>query len=163
MPPAVKRILISLLAGLAVGAVITEVSFHFLREVDRSPEVIVLTIPRGTADLVAAGVEPPSIPSELIFIVGDVLIVKNQDDVPHELGPLFIPPNSSAHMSFESTENYSFSCSFQPDNSIGLDVREPVTPYTRFIGILFAGLPMGGLIALYSLVVRPLKPRDQPS
>ncbi|MEW5942029.1 MAG: hypothetical protein AB1750_20375, partial [Chloroflexota bacterium] len=76
--------------------------------------------------------------------------------------PLFIPPGTSASMSFDTPEGYSYSCTFQPDKALGLDVREPVTPYTRFTGILFGGLPLGALIALYSLVARPIK-KEEPS
>ena len=161
MSPLLKRILLSVLAGLVISAAISEISFLTLREVNRAPQVIVLTIPPGTADLVARGEQPPSIPQDMVFIVGDVFIVKNQDVVPHELGPLYIPSESSAHLAFDSTENYSYTCSFQPSKTLGLDVREPVTPYTRLTGILFAGLPLGGLIAVYSIVVRPLKPKEE--
>jgi hypothetical protein len=157
-----KRILLCLAIGIALSAAVSELSFLFLREVDRDPQVIVLTIPPGTADLVARGEQPPSIPEDMIFIVGDVLIVKNEDSAPHELGPLFIPSGSSAHLAFDTAEGYAYSCSFQPDKALGLDVREPVTPYTRFTGILFGGLPLGGLIALYSLVARPIK-KEEPA
>ncbi len=161
MSPLIKRILISLLIGIAISAAVSEISFITLREVNREKQVIVLTIPAGTAEQVARGEQPPTIPRDMVFIVGDVLIVENEDTVAHELGPLFIPPGSSAHLEFASEESYAYSCSFQPGKTLGLDVRSPVTPYTRFIGILFAGLPLGGLIALYSLVARPLQPKDK--
>ena len=160
MSPLLKRILLSLLIGIVISAAITEISFLTLREVNRDKQVIVLTIPPGTAEQVARGEQPPSIPKDMIFIVGDVLIVKNEDSVAHELGPLFIPPDSSAHLEFASEENYSYSCSFTPGKTLGLDVRSPVTVYTRILGILFAGLPLGGLIAVYSIIVRPLKPKQ---
>lgn len=161
MSPLLKRILISVLVGIAISAAVSELSFLTLREVNREKQVIVLTIPPGTAEQVARGEQPPTIPRDMIFIVGDVLIVENEDNVAHELGPLFIPPDSSAHLEFASEESYAYSCSFTPGKTLGLDVRSPVTPYTRFIGILFAGLPLGGLIALYSLVARPLPPKEK--
>ena len=161
MHPLLKRVLLSVLAGLAIAAIGNEVSYRILREVDRSAQVFVLTIPPGTADQVARGEQPPSIPADMTFIVGDVLVVKNEDTAPHELGPLFIPPDSSAQLEFASEESYSYSCSFEPTNTFGLDVRAPVTIYTRITGVLFAGLPLGGLIAVYSIVVRPLKPKQE--
>ena len=159
--PLLKRILLCLAIGLAISAALSEISFRFLREVNRDPQVIELLIPAGTADMVARGEQPPSIPEDMIFLVGDELVVKNEDSVSHELGPLFIPSGTSASLHFDTPEGYSYSCSFQPDKSLGLDVREPVTPYTRFTGILFGGLPLGGLIALYSLVARPIK-KEEP-
>ena len=161
MSPLLKRVLLSFLIGIAISAVVIELSFLTLREVNRDKQVIVLTIPLGTAEQVARGEQPPTIPEDMIFIIGDVLIVKNEDLVAHELGPLFIPPASSAQLEFASEESYSYSCSFTPGRKLGLDVRAPVTPYTRFIGILFAGLPLGGLIAVYSVIVRPIKKKEE--
>ncbi|MBM3123584.1 MAG: hypothetical protein FJZ87_00755 [Chloroflexi bacterium] len=159
MSPLLKRVVFSLLAGLAISAAVSEVSFLFLREDSRSPKVFQLVIPAGTADGIARGEKPPTLPEEMRFVVGDVLSIKNEDTVPHELGPLFIPAGSSTQLSFNAEENYSYSCSFQPDNQFGLTVVEPVTLYTRVVGILFAGLPLGGLIALYSLAAYPIKSR----
>ncbi|HEX2992931.1 MAG TPA: hypothetical protein VHO49_19745, partial [Anaerolineales bacterium] len=55
-----KRIGISLLLGLLLGAVISEVPFLFLRETARPPEEITLIIPNGTSEQVARGEQPPS-------------------------------------------------------------------------------------------------------
>lgn len=163
MLPYVKRLILCLVLGVAISAVVTEFSFLTLREVNRSPQVIELVIPPGTADQVARGEQPPTIPPDMIFIVGDELVVKNEDSVPHDLGPLFIPPGSSAHLSFTSEDNYSYSCSFQPSRTLGLDVRSPVTATTRIIGILLAGLPFGGLLAVYSIILRPPKKKEVPA
>jgi hypothetical protein len=77
----VKRILISLLLGLLLGVAIGEIPFLFLRETARAPKEIVLTIPAGTAERVSRGEQPPSIPQNMIFVVGDILLVDNQDVV----------------------------------------------------------------------------------
>ena len=162
MPPVrivAKRILISLLAGLLLGAAIGEIPFIFLRETARPPQEIVLTIPAGTAEQVSRGEQPPSIPQNMIFVVGDTLVVENEDTVDHKLGPLWIPENSSARLSLDQEQNLAFECTFQPGSYFGLDVREPLTFSTRIYGILFAGLPMSILIALYSLVI-PVKKKE---
>jgi len=155
MPPRnilLKRLLIALGIGLVFGVAISEIPFVFLRETARPPKNIVLTIPNGTAEQVARGEQPPAIPENMIFVVGDVLIVKNEDAVDHKLGPLWIPAKSSAQLSLEQEEKLAFECTFQPGNYFGLDVYEPLTIGTRLSGILFAGLPMAVLIALYSLI-----------
>src|SRR5688572_20985642 len=85
-PFIVKRILFSLVVGLVLGAVIGEIPFMFLRETARPPQEILLTIPKGAADQVARGEQPPSIPESMIFVVGDTLVVQNQDVVDHKLG-----------------------------------------------------------------------------
>src|SRR5688572_5495556 len=166
MPPiqiVVKRILISLLVGLLLGVAIGEIPFIFLRETARPPQEIVLTIPAGTAEQISRGEQPPSIPENLIFVVGDTLVVKNEDSVDHKLGPLWIPANSSAQLSLDQEENLAYECSFQPGKYFGLDVRQPLTPRTRLYGIFYVALPMMILIALYSLVLTPKKNDHAPA
>jgi len=159
----IKRILISLLVGLLLGVAIGEIPFLFLRETARPPQEIVLTIPAGTAEQVSRGEKQPSIPENMIFVVGDILIVNNQDSVDHRLGPLWIPANSSAQLSMDQEESLAFECTFQPGSYFGLDVRQPLTLSTRLYGILYAGLPIAILIALYSLVIPVKKNESAPA
>ena len=159
----IKRILLSLLVGLLIGVVVSEVPFLFLRETARPPGEIVLTIPAGTSAQVGRGEQPPSIPENMTFVVGDLLVVRNEDAVDHKLGPLWIPANSSAQLSLDQEENLAFECSFQPGKYFGLDVREPLTPRTRLYGIFYVALPMMILIALYSLVMTPKKKENAPA
>lgn len=149
----IKRIVYSMLVGLLLGAVISEVPFLFLQENARPPEEITLVIPQGTAEQVARGEQPPTIPENMVFVVGDTLIVRNEDSVDHKLGPLWIPRNSSAQLSLDEKESFAYECSFQPDRYFGLDVQEALTLGTRIYGIVYAGLPLGVLIALYTLVM----------
>ena len=158
----IKRILVSMLIGIALGLVISEISFIFLQETARPPEEIVLTIPAGTAEKVARGEQPPSIPQDMVFVVGDTLVVKNDDHVDHKLGELWIPANSSAQLSLNEVQNMAFECSFQAGNYFGLEVRQSLTLGTRIYGVLYAGIPLGILIAVYSFVI-PLKKIENAS
>jgi len=99
-----KRIIISLLIGIALGAAISELSFVFLHETARPPKDVFLTIPAGTAAQVARGEQPPSIPQDMIFVVGDTLVMKNEDNVDHKLGQLWIPANSTARLPLNVAE-----------------------------------------------------------
>ncbi len=153
-----SRFAISIVIGLILGAIISEVSYYFLKTGEtRPPQVVELDIPAGTADRIARGEAVSSIPSNLIFVMGDTLLVKNQDSVPHTLGPLFIPPGSSATMNLNQAQDYTVACSFQPSKYIGLSVQSPLDTSTRLFGIVEAGVPMGLLFALYSLVAFPRK------
>ncbi len=116
-----------------------------------------LTIPAGTAEKVARGETDPTLPGTMLFVVGDTLVVKNLDSVVHQLGPLFIPSGTAASMKLDSEQDYSYTCSFQPSKYIGLNVRPALTTGTRIVGVLEAGLPMGMLIALYSIFAMPVK------
>lgn len=158
-----KRILISMFIGLVVGALLSEISFIFLQETARPPQEIVLTIPAGTAERVARGEQPPSMPEEMIFVVGDVLVMKNEDNVDHRLGQLWIPANASARLALDEEQNMAFECSFQAGNYFGLDVRQSLTWGTRIYGIFFAGVPLGILILLYSFVIPPKQKENAPA
>lgn len=164
MPPVpivLKRILVSMLIGIAIGILINEVTYLFLRETARAPKVIELVIPAGTADSIAHGKTPPSIPDSMTFVVGDTLLVRNDDTADHELGPLWIPAGTSASLPLNSVQSYAYDCSFQKGNYFGLDVREPLTTSTRLYGILYSGLPLGILIALYAIIL-PAKKKNDP-
>lgn len=154
----IQRVLLWLAIGIVLAVIINESSFFFLKsEAGRPPEEIRLVIPAGTAGQVAQGQQPPSIPADMVFVVGDTLTIENQDVVDHNMGPMFIPAGSSASMSFNSASNLVYTCSFQANSSFGLDVREPVTWGTRIYGVIFAGIPLGSLLALYSFIIWPLK------
>jgi hypothetical protein len=142
-----------MLIGIAISAVFTEAAYYLFRETTRPPETIELIIPAGTADSVARGQQPPSLPENMDFVVGDVLLVKNQDVVDHQLGPLWIPAGTSAQLKIAQEGQLAYECSFQATKYLGLDVQEALTPGTRVTGIVFAGLPLGVLIALYSIVM----------
>jgi hypothetical protein len=154
-----KRLLISLAIGMASGVAISEISFIFLHETTRPPQEVVLTIPLGTAEQVARGEQPPSIPQNMIFVIGDTLVVKNEDSVDHKLGQLWIPANSSAQLPLNQEESFAFECTFQPGKYFGLDVHEPLTLSTRLFGISYTGLPMAILIMLYMFAM-PVKKNE---
>ncbi len=154
------RLLISIIAGTLFAFVVSEGAFFMLRDTsDHTPQHIELVIPAGTAARVAAGQPVPSIPSDLSFVIGDTLVVKNDDDVAHQLGPVWVPPGASASLNLDEANKFSYACTFQTSRNLGLDVRSRVTWATRAQAFLMVGPPMIALIAIYSLLVWPLKPR----
>jgi len=156
------RVVFSLLFGLLIAYVISEGSFNLLkRDQDRQPQTITLIIPAGTAARVAAGENPPSIPTDMTFIVGDTLQVINLDAANHQLGPLFIPSGTTATLAFNALGNFDYACSFRADKYFGLTIKKPITITDRILGVIFAGLPLGILIALYAVFAAPPN-RQQP-
>jgi hypothetical protein len=153
-----KRILVGVLAGLAFGVAISEATYFFLRDgEERPPEVVEITIPPGTAAKVQSGQAEPSIPESMTFVIGDTLVVNNQDEVTHQLGPLFIPAGSAASLRLDSAQSSQATCSFQPGKYFGLKVEPPLTVQTRLFGILQAGIPMSFLFVLYGVFAIPSK------
>lgn len=127
----------------------------------RPAQVVELVIPAGTAAQVAAGADAFDIPQEMSFVLGDVLVVRNEDEVAHNLGPLFIPAGSSASMPLNEADHFAFTCSFSASRYLGLSVRPPTTLLTRLLGIAFAAPPTAALIFVYSLIVFPIKPKEE--
>jgi len=146
-----------MLIALVIGVLVSEVPFLFLQDTARAPREITLTIPAGTAAQIARGEQPPTIPENMTFVVGDKLVVKNEDSIDHKLGPLWIPANSTAQLSLDQEESLAYECTFQPGKYFGLDVHEPLTTGTRIYGIFYVAIPMAILIMLYSVLFTPKK------
>ena len=154
------RLLIAMVLGFLIAIVINEYTFLFMKsDAGRGPQTVELVIPAGTAERVAQGQTNPALPDKMIFVQGDTLAVKNEDSVTHKLGPLVIPPGTSASLVLSGSDLLTFTCTFQPTQYFGLDIREPVTAGTRVTGIMFAGVPLTVLFAIYSLLLWPLKPK----
>jgi hypothetical protein len=155
---AVKRIAVCTLIGLALGAVLSEAAFFFLSTGEtRPPQVIEIDIPPGTAAEVLQGKADPALPTSLSFVLGDTLLVKNNDSVVHTIGPVLIPPGASGKMKLDSPSYSAVSCSFQPSQFLGLSMASPLNGEVRLFGILEAGVPMSFLLSLYSLFAFPRK------
>ena len=154
------RMLLFLAIGVVAAAIISEVSFRLQGDAtSRDPQTIQLVIPRGTSARVAQG--QSVLPAGQVFVAGDTLQVKNEDTVTQTLGPLVIPPGSSASMKLDQVGNLSYTCSFQPSKYYGIEVQQAVTFGMRLQASLLAGIPLGVLLGVYSLVARPLKSRDK--
>lgn len=162
MKVALRRLLIVILITFAAVLLVSEVSFRLLREESsRAPKTIELLIPAGTAERVSLGQPEPSIPEDMVFVVGDVLSVKNEDAADHQLGPLWIPAGKSASLPMGVANDYTYTCSFRPSQYLGIIVREPVTWSSRLGAVALAGPPTAIFLLVYSLVRSPIKVKGQ--
>ena len=162
--PYLRRLAVVLVVSAVAVFAISEVSVRIQGgSVARAPETIELVIPAGTAAKVEAGEEPPGIPDEMVFVLGDVLKVSNLDTATHSLGPLLIPPKSSASLPLDYSDSFALTCSFKPTKYLGLDVREATTLSTRLIALGFAVPPTAVMLYIYSLLAFPLKSGEESS
>lgn len=146
--------------SLIFVGLISEIGFYFQKEEsDRAPKEVQLIIPEGTAARVADGEAVPSIPDTMVFTLGDTLVVKNEDVVNHELGPLWIPAGSSASLVLDQASKFAYSCSFQPSRYLGLDIKKPTTWLTRLAAFGLATPATAFFLFFYSIVIWPLKPK----
>jgi hypothetical protein len=154
----VWRMLIFLVIGLIASAIFSETTYHLQADTtSRDPTTILLVIPAGTSAKVSQG--QSVIPAGQSFVVGDTLQVKNEDSVTQTLGPLVIPAGATASMKLDQVGSLSYTCSFQPTKYYGIEVLQGLSLGMRLEASLLAGLPLGVLLGVYSLVVKPLKPR----
>lgn len=150
------RAALGITLGVLFAFLISEGSFAFLQNkesVSRDPQRVDLVIPYGTAEQVEAGVYNRSLPSDLVLIEGDILVVKNEDVVDHQLGPIWVPAGTSGVLELNTANKYSYECTFQPTRFQGIDVRKRVANATRFEGILAIALPTGMMLAVYSYLI----------
>jgi hypothetical protein len=151
---------VCLAIGIMLAAGGSELAFRLQGNTSsRGPQTIELNIPAGTAQSVAQG--ESILPTSQTFVVGDTLLVHNQDSVTHTLGPLVIPSGSSASMKLDQAGNLDYTCSFQPSRYFGLDIQPPLNLTTRLEASLVAGIPLGIMLGVYSLVVFPLKSKSK--
>src|SRR3989304_7014809 len=109
----VARFFIILALSVAAVWLISEVGIRLQDEnAARAPTTIELVIPEGTAARVAAGEDAPEIPAEMSFVLGDTLVLRNEDTVPHTLGPLYAPAKGSASMRLNQADHFALACSF---------------------------------------------------
>lgn len=153
------RMLGMIVVGLVFGGLVSEISFWTSSDLNNlKPHQVELVIPDGTAEKLKDG-KPLSIPDTMNFVEGDVLIVRNQDVVSHQLGPVWVPAQSSGVLQIGQSNTYSYECSFTRSKVFGLDVQPPLTIWMRLQGVIAIGLPTGVMLALYVLAV-PRKNAD---
>ncbi len=153
-----KRLAIVTVLSLAVILIASEAFYLLQKEShERAPQQVELVIPLGAAEMVRRGENVTAIPEEMVFMVGDTLVVKNEDSASHQLGPLWIPANSSASLSMDTAARYVESCSFQTSQYLGLDVRQPTTLATRLQALVIAGPATIIFLFIYSVLVYPLE------
>jgi hypothetical protein len=154
----VKRLLLVSVLALGLTLLGNELFYRLQKDpTDRPARQVELVIPHGTALRIQQGQQAPEIPDEMVFVTGDTLVVYNQDDESHQLGPLWVPAGSSASLSLDEPMLYAYKCSFQPSSYMGLEVRTPTTNATRLQGLLLSAPATIIFFFLYSLLVFPLK------
>jgi hypothetical protein len=141
------------LAGLAFVWLISYVALVQLAGLTRPPREIHLVIPPGTASQVAAGQSLSAIPTSIRYVVGDVLVVFNDDEVSHRVGPFDIPPGRSAYLSLGEPNAPAYACSIHPGGSLGLEVQPRADLRLTVLPTLALGVPLALTLGLVFLVV----------
>jgi hypothetical protein len=93
-------------------------------------------IPKGTWARRMAGNRVEILPSHVYLTLGirDVLLLKNQDDVPQIFGPTLMMPGQSFRLPFEMASSYQFACTAHASGQMTVVVdAQPDTPWRRLV------------------------------
>jgi hypothetical protein len=121
-PRRTARALIALgaaLGALALGAAV----WAAVAPLPRGSRELVYLVPKGNAARVASGAGSP-LPSRLRFTVGirDVLVLRNDDDVPASLGPVILAPGQTYRVPFRAPAEFQLACSAHADGQLSVVV-----------------------------------------
>ncbi|HSW04574.1 cupredoxin domain-containing protein [Aquabacterium sp.] len=87
-------------------------------------------IPRGTWSRRMGGNKVEILPDTIRLTLGakDVLLLRNQDEVPQVFGPVLIMPGQSFRLPFEVASTYSFACTAHASGQMSVIVDPRPTP-----------------------------------
>jgi len=144
-----RQLVIAFGAGLLLSLGFNALVWALLPQAnDRPPQRVELVIPPGTAQRVAAGQAVPAIPANFVFVVGDTLVIHNEDAVDHQIGPFWIPAGASVSQFLGGTTKLTYTCTIRPERFIGLEVW-PRLRLTQKIWLVVSGGVLFGVLGSF--------------
>jgi hypothetical protein len=113
----------ALVLCLAVIAVLGAAAvWAALAPVPSGPREVVYIVTKGSAARLASGAS--AIPSRLRFTIGvrDVLVLRNDDDVPASFGPVKLEPGQTYRVPFDTPGEFQLACSLHPAGQVAIVV-----------------------------------------
>jgi hypothetical protein len=121
---------------IVTGAALSAAAWAAFAPIRFTSREEVFEIPKGTWARRMAGNKVEILPSQVYLTVGirDVLLLKNQDDVPQIFGPTLMMPGQSFRLPFEVASSYQFACTAHASGQMTVVVdAKPDTPWRRFV------------------------------
>jgi len=114
------------LAGFVAAAVLlVALTVGLARVVGQRPgEERLVVIPAGTAARIAAGERVELLPADLRFRLRDTLVVVNDDDTTHQVGPFTVASGQRLEKRFSEAATLEGSCSLHPSGSITIEISD---------------------------------------
>jgi len=94
----------------------------------------IFAIPKGTWARRMSGDKVEILPDYIRLTLGirDILVLRNQDDVPQTFGPTLMMPGQSFRLPFERAAEYTFACTAHASGQMRIIVEpNPTTPWAR--------------------------------
>lgn len=127
---------LGLLAAALIAVALSTVAWAALAPVNFASREETFEIPKGTWARRMAGNKVEILPSRIFLTLGirNVLLLKNQDDVPQIFGPTLMMPGQSFRLPFEVASSYQFACTAHASGQMTVVVDEqPDTPWRRLV------------------------------
>ena len=123
----------SLRTGLLLGvplAVVAAIAWAALTPVVANDRDELFVIPKGTWARRMSGDKVDILPNEVRLTLGikDVLVLRNNDDVPQVFGPTLMMPGQSFRLPFEVASSYQFACTAHASGQMTVTVAEGPAP-----------------------------------
>ncbi|MDQ7843556.1 MAG: hypothetical protein QN141_10520 [Armatimonadota bacterium] len=94
-------------------------------------------------------------PSQMVFVAGDALVVRNEDQVAHQAGPSGVPAGTALTISLDRPTALRYACFFLPSGNLGLEVRPRIGPGMVLRHRVALGVPVGvGLSVVFYVASR---------
>jgi hypothetical protein len=119
-------VVVAVVGGLGVPAA---VGWAALAPLPTLPRERVYVIPKGTGARQAAGQFVSPMPPRIRLWVGvqDVLVLRNDDDVPQAFGPLQLRPGQTYRVPFSAPATFDFACSAHEKGQVAVVVEPAPT------------------------------------
>ncbi len=114
----VAAVVIGLLAVVAAATLAT-----WLVADDSGASEFVVEVAAGTATRIEAGEEIELIPARVELDVGDTLVIVNEDDQVHQVGPYVVGPEQTLRQTFATAGTVAGLCSLHPSGQVEIIIR----------------------------------------
>jgi hypothetical protein len=125
-----RSLTLSILAAASVAA-LAVVGFTPIHSASRDK---IFAIPKGTWARRMSGDKVEILPDHIRLTLGvrDILVLRNQDNVPQIFGPTLMMPGQSFRLPFERAAEYTFACTAHASGQMTIVVEpNPNTPWAR--------------------------------
>ncbi|MEZ5136344.1 MAG: hypothetical protein R2699_15135 [Acidimicrobiales bacterium] len=81
-----------------------------------------VVVPVGTAERIAGGEEVTLIDAQIDLAVGDRIVIDNQDDEVHQVGPFPVRPGETFEHTFTAPGRFEGLCTLHPDDAVVITI-----------------------------------------
>ena len=117
-----------------LGFALCTAAWAALTPIESASREVLFEIPKGTWARRMAGNKVEILPSSIRLTLGlrDILVLKNEDDVPQVFGPTLMMPGQSFRLPFAVASEYQFACTAHASGQMTIIVEpKPDSPWAR--------------------------------